>query len=106
MIMMRAFFSKMTENYRALIIDKIKEENLLWIAYTDLTGYPYMIDGDMIVIYDFAAAKQIEADLNKAGYRVTFGNVDKDASNKRLHICTEMVIRKSVLWMERWNLLL
>ena len=76
--MMRAF-SKMTENYRALIIDKIKEENLLWIAYTDLTGYPYMIDGDMIVIYDFAAAKQIEADLNKAGYRVTFGNVDKDA---------------------------
>ena len=73
------FFSKMTENYRALIIDKIKEENLLWIAYTDLTGYPYMIDGDMIVIYDFAAAKQIEADLNKAGYRVTFGNVDKDA---------------------------
>ena len=38
-----------------------------------------MIDGDMIFIYDFAAAKQIEADLNKAGYRVTFGNVDKDA---------------------------
>lgn len=25
------FFSKMTENYRALIIDKIKEENLLWL---------------------------------------------------------------------------
>ena len=96
----------MTENYRALIIDKIKEENLLWIAYTDLTGYPYMIDGDMIVIYDFAAAKQIEADLNKAGYRVTFGNVDKDAFKQRLHICTETVIRKSVLWMERWNLLL
>ena len=66
------FFSKMTENYRALIIDKIKEENLLWIAYTDLHS----------------------------------AMLTRMLSKQRLHICTETVIRKSVLWMERWNLLL
>ena len=73
------FFSKMIRQYRALAIEKIKNEEHLWIAYTDLTGYPYMIDGDMIVIYDYSAAKQIENNLNKAGYRVTFGNLDSAA---------------------------
>lgn len=100
------FFSKMTENYRALIIDKIKEENLLWIAYTDLTGYPYMIDGDMIVIYDFAAAKQIEETSIKQDTELHSAMLTRMLSKQRLHICTETVIRKSVLWMERWNLLL
>lgn len=47
-----------------------------WIAYSDLTGYPYMIDHDEIVLYDFKKADEIVDRLNKAGYGVTFGEVD------------------------------
>lgn len=100
------FFSKMTENYRALIIDKIKEENLLWIAYTDLTGYPYMIDGDMIVSMILRQQSRLKQTSIKQDTELHSAMLTRMLSKQRLHICTETVIRKSVLWMERWNLLL
>ena len=44
------FFSQMIHNYYPLILDKIKNAEHLWVVYSDNTGYPYMIDGDLFRI--------------------------------------------------------
>lgn len=74
-----AFFQEMINRYRPLAIDKIKKADRLWVGYCELTGYPYMIDGEnMIVLYDYSDSSKIEKQLGFAGYQVSFGRVDKE----------------------------
>ena len=70
------YFSKIAELYRPLTINKINAAEHLWVVYSNLTGYPYYVDGDLMVAYDFTACQNIERQLCNAGYDVTFGVVD------------------------------
>ena len=54
------FFSQMIHNYYPLILDKIKNAEHLWVVYSDNTGYPYMIDGDLFVLYYYANHAELE----------------------------------------------
>lgn len=72
------FFTGIKEAYRPIIIDKIRKAEHLWIVYSGLTGYPYTVDGDMIVIYDYANSKPITDKLNSLGYMIELSVVDAD----------------------------
>lgn len=67
------FFTDLSEKYRAIVIDKIKKAEHLWVIYCETTGYPYIVDGDMLVLYDYAHHISVEERLNRAGYKVTIG---------------------------------
>lgn len=64
------FFSAMIEKYRPIVIEKLKKAEHLWVLYSDTTGYPYMVDGDMFIFYDYAHHADMEQKLNAAGYKV------------------------------------
>lgn len=70
------YFSDMIMKYRPIVLEKIRQAPHLWVLYSDLTGYPYMIDGDMIVLYDYTRHAEIENRLNRAGYQVDFRSVE------------------------------
>lgn len=63
-----AFFGDMQEAFRPIIIDKIRNESHLWVIYSDVNGYPYDVDGDMLVVYDYNKSKEITDRLNAQGY--------------------------------------
>lgn len=67
------YFNAMMQKYRPIILEKIRTAQRIWIAYSDLTGYPYILDGDLIAIYDYAQHTKVEKVLNDAGYHVIFG---------------------------------
>ena len=74
-----AFFQDMIGRYRPLAIEKIKRADRLWVAYSELTGYPYIVDGqNMIVMYDYTDSSKVESQLGYAGYKVSFGHVDRE----------------------------
>lgn len=72
------YFLKIEELFKPIVAKKVREAEHLWIAYSGLTGYPYYVDGAMMVLYDYSACKEIEERLGQAGYQVTFGVVDKE----------------------------
>jgi hypothetical protein len=75
-----AFFKEMLNRYRPLAIDKIKKADRLWVGYCELTGYPYIIDSEkMVVLYDYTESSRVEAQLGFAGYQVSFGKADREA---------------------------
>lgn len=78
MKMIQAFFNEMINRYYPIAIQKIKNTERLWIAYSDLTGYPYMLDRDLIILYNYSENQSIQKKLNMAGYRVVFGGLDQD----------------------------
>ena len=74
-----AFFQDMIGRYRPLAIEKIKRADRLWVAYSELTGYPYIVDGqNMIVMYDYTDSSKVESQLGYAGYKVSLGHVDRE----------------------------
>ena len=74
-----AFFQDMIGRYRPLAIEKIKRADRLWVAYSELTGYPYIVDGqNMIVMYDYTDSSKVESQLGYAGYKVNLGHVDRE----------------------------
>lgn len=81
------YFSQMIQRYYPLVLDKIKNAERLWIAYSDNTGYPYIIDGDMFVLYDYANHAEFEKKLNAAGYQVALESVaSTDFRNEIAHM--------------------
>jgi len=71
------FFNEMIDRFYPILMEKIRRADRLWIAYSDLTGYPYMLDRDLIVLYDYSENQNMEQMLNMAGYNVAFGNLDQ-----------------------------
>ena len=63
-----AFFSDMKKAFRPIVIDKIRNAEHLWVVYSDVTGYPYSVDRDMLVVYDYTQSKTITDRLNAQGY--------------------------------------
>lgn len=81
------YFSSLIYKYLPVVIEKIKTAERLWIVYTDTTGYPYMIDGDMLVLFDYANHAEIENKLNAAGYKVALESVNpEDFKNEIAHM--------------------
>lgn len=72
------FFNEMINRYYPIAVQKIKNAERLWIAYSDLTGYPYMLDRDLIILYNYSENQDIQQKLNMAGYKVVFGGLDQD----------------------------
>jgi hypothetical protein len=81
------FFSEMLTRYRPLVLEKIKKAEHLWVVYSDNTGYPYMIDGDLFVLFDYANHAELEKKLNFAGYKIALESVDAaDFKNEIAHM--------------------
>lgn len=72
------FFSEVLKRLRPVVIDKIKTAERLWVAYSELTGYPYMVDEDLIVLYDYKGHEEIEKKLCAEGYEVSFGLLERE----------------------------
>lgn len=70
-----AFFSDMKKAFRPIVLNKIRNAERLWIVYTDVTGYPYSVDKDMLVIYEYSQAKEITDRLNAQGYMISLSLV-------------------------------
>lgn len=70
------FYSDLIIKFRPPVLEKIKNAERLWVLYSDLTGYPYRIDGDMILLFDYTGHAEFENRLNKAGYQVSFRSID------------------------------
>lgn len=73
-----AFFGTAISCVRNLVVKRLKDAEHLWIAYSDLTGYPYMVDKSMVVMYDYTNHQNIEKKLSDAGYRIAMGVVTAD----------------------------
>jgi len=72
------YFAQVIDRYRPIVLDKIKHANRLWIIYCDSTGYPYELDEDMLVLFDYMNHKEIVQNLEKSGFKVTLIDVDSD----------------------------
>lgn len=72
------FFVTAARVWRPHVIGKIKKAEHLWMAYSDLTGYPYYVDGKLVVLYDYTKSKQLEGRLNKAGYNISLGVLEPE----------------------------
>lgn len=70
------YFATAARMWRTHVIDKIKKAEHLWMAYSDSTGYPYYVDGKLVVLYDYTKSKQLEDRLNKARYSIALGVLD------------------------------
>ena len=53
------YFNEIANVYRRIIVDKLLNADHLWTIYCDSTGYPYMVDDDIVVLYDYVG---IDAD--------------------------------------------
>ncbi|MDO5403414.1 MAG: SseB family protein [Eubacteriales bacterium] len=67
------FFGDLTKKYEAVVVEKLKEAKHLWVVYSETTGYPYIVDKDMLVLYDYTNHAIVEERLAKAGYKVSIG---------------------------------
>lgn len=70
------YFNKMIKMYRPIIVEKIKNADRLWVIYCETTGYPYELDKDMIVLFDYANHKLVTEKLEKSGFKVATVDVD------------------------------
>lgn len=73
------YFSKLKEIYCGIVVEKLMNMEHLWTVYCDSTGYPYMLDEDLVVLYDYTNHARVEEQLKKYGYEVTFGIEDKES---------------------------
>lgn len=81
------FFMDLTRKYEAIVIDKIKKTERLWVIYSETTGYPYMVDKDLLVLYDYTNHASVEERLEKAGYKVSIGiETPEDFKNEIAHM--------------------
>jgi len=72
------YFAQVIDNFRPIVLDKIKKADRLWIIYCDSTGYPYELDTDMLVLFDYMNHKDIIQKLETAGFKVTLMDVDNE----------------------------
>ncbi len=70
-----AFFAAANREVRTYVIDRLKNEDNLWVVYNSVTGYPYYVDGCLVVLYNFDKHESLEEVLKKAGYAVDTGIV-------------------------------
>lgn len=70
------YFSTAENIYRKVLVDKIKQEEHLWVVYSDTTSYPYMLDDDLILVYNPSNTSKISEKLEKSGYAVSMGGED------------------------------
>ncbi len=70
-----AYFAEAIRVLRAYVIDRLKDQDELWVVYNGLTGYPYYVDGALVVFYNYENRKGVEDILRKAGHMVETGVV-------------------------------
>ena len=46
------YFNEIGNVYRKIVVDKLLNADHLWTIYCDSTGYPYMVDDDIVVLFD------------------------------------------------------
>ena len=73
-----SYFSQVIDKFRPIVLDRIKKADRLWIVYCDSTGYPYELDNDMIVLFDYMNHKDIIQNLQSSGFKITLIDVDRD----------------------------
>lgn len=73
------YFSKLSEIYRKIVIEKLVNAEHLWTIYCDSTAYPYVLDGDIVVLYDFTNHDKVGEQLAKYGFNVSFGIEDRES---------------------------
>lgn len=64
------FFMGIKEAFRPIVLDKIRKAEHLWVFYSALTSYPYTVDGDLVVAYDYTNCKKMTDKLNGLGYMI------------------------------------
>ena len=73
------YFNEIGNVYRKIVVDKLLNADHLWTIYCDSTGYPYMVDDDIVVLYDYTNHARVEEQLGKYGYDISYGIEDKDS---------------------------
>jgi len=71
-----SYFAQMIDRFRPIVLDRIKKADRLWIVYCDSTGYPYELDKDMLVLFDYINHKDIVQKLENSGFKITLIDVD------------------------------
>lgn len=74
------YFNSVGVIYRKLVVEKLLNAEHLWTIYCNSTGYPYMLDGDIVVLYDYTSHSKVEEQLKKYGYDITLGIEDKESA--------------------------
>lgn len=72
------YFNAVLKKYRPIVIEKIKNTEQLWIVYCETTGYPYMVDKDIVILYDYTNHTQVEKQLEDIGFTAHFEKVDAE----------------------------
>ena len=67
------YFNSLYKIYNKVLVEKLKKQDHLWMVYCDTTAYPYMVDDDLIVLYNYHNHEKVEQQLKKAGYKVSLG---------------------------------
>lgn len=67
------YFNSLATIYRNIVVDKFKKAEKLWTVYIVSTSYPYMMDNDLVVLYDYANHASVEKQLKSMGYEINFG---------------------------------
>ena len=73
-----SYFAQMIDRFRPIVLDRIKKADRLWIVYCDSTGYPYELDKDMLVLFDYINHKEVVQKLENSGFKITLIDVDSD----------------------------
>lgn len=72
------YFNSIERIYTRIIVDKFKKADHLWTVYCQTTSYPYMVDDDLVILYDYSNHGRVEKQLKESGYDVTFGIEDPE----------------------------
>ncbi|MGN0317471.1 MAG: SseB family protein [Lachnospira sp.] len=67
------YFSNLEKLYRKIVVDKIKKAEHLWMIYCDTTSYPYMVDDDCVMLYNYKDRETVQNALKKYGYETSVG---------------------------------
>lgn len=78
------YFNEIGNVYRKIVVDKLLNADHLWTIYCDSTGYPYMVDDDIVVLYDYTNHARVEEQLGKYGYDISYGIEDKDSMQNEI----------------------
>ena len=73
-----AYFNRIENIYAKVMADKLRNEEHLWVVYCNTTAYPYMIDDDIMVLYNNKNASLLEKKLKLSGYEVSVGVENKE----------------------------
>lgn len=81
------YFTQIIDRFRPIVLDKIKKADRLWIIYCDSTGYPYELDNDILVLFDYFNHKDVVKKLENAGFKITILSVNSETfRNEVIHM--------------------